>query len=137
MLYLVTNELERIMRTFALSTVVALLLAGSPALALAQATPAPSQPQTAPQSETAPQQSVTIRSIQVVDVEELQADMRSKLDALVANTKEDEIKSLRESIDATPQAVSALKAKGRSSAQVVAINVDENGILTMFTKKAA
>lgn len=125
------------MRTFALSTVVALLLAGSPALALAQATPAPSQSQTAPQSETAPQQSVTIRSIQVVDVEELQADMRSKLDALVANTKQDEIKSLRESIDATPQAVSALKAKGRSSAQVVAINVDENGILTMFTKKAA
>jgi hypothetical protein len=63
--------------------------------------------------------------------------MRSKLDALVANTKEDEIKSLRESIDATPAAVSALKAKGRTSAQVVAINVDDNGILTMFTKKAA
>jgi hypothetical protein len=125
------------MRTFALPTVAALLLAGSPALALAQATPAPSQSQAAPQSETAPQQSVTIRSIQVVDVEELQADMRSKLDALVANTKEDEIKSLRESIDATPAAVSALKAKGRTSAQVVAINVDDNGILTMFTKKAA
>jgi len=125
------------MRTFALPTVAALLLAGSPALALAQATPAPSQSQPAPQSETAPQQSVTIRSIQVVDVEELQADMRSKLDALVANTKEDEIKSLRESIDATPAAVSALKAKGRTSAQVVAINVDDNGILTMFTKKAA
>ena len=125
------------MRTFALPTVAALLLAGSPALALAQATPAPSHSQAAPQSETAPQQSVTIRSIQVVDVEELQADMRSKLDALVANTKEDEIKSLRESIDATPAAVSALKAKGRTSAQVVAINVDDNGILTMFTKKAA
>lgn len=125
------------MRAFALPTVAALLLAGSPALALAEATPAPSQAQAAPQSETAPQQSVTIRSIQVVDVEELQADMRSKLDALVANTKEDEIKSLRESIDATPAAVSALKAKGRTSAQVVAINVDDNGILTMFTKKAA
>lgn len=125
------------MRTFALPTVAALLLAGSPALALAEATPAPSQAQAAPQSETAPQQGVTVRSIQVVDVEELQADMRSKLDALVANTKEDEIKSLRESIDATPAAVSALKAKGRTSAQVVAINVDDNGILTMFTKKAA
>ena len=125
------------MRAFALPTVAALLFAGSPALALAEATPAPSQAQAAPQSETAPQQSVTIRSIQVVDVEELQADMRSKLDALVANTKEDEIKSLRESIDATPAAVSALKAKGRTSAQVVAINVDDNGILTMFTKKAA
>ncbi|HEY4204384.1 MAG TPA: hypothetical protein VGM35_05140 [Xanthobacteraceae bacterium] len=83
------------------------------------------------------QQNVTIRSIQVVDVEDLQSDMRSKVDALLATTKQEELQSLRASIDATPQAVSALKAKGRSSAQVVAINVDENGILTMFTKKAA
>jgi hypothetical protein len=73
----------------------------------------------------------------VVDVEDLQADMRSKVDALLANTKQEELQSLRASIDATPQAVSALKAKGRNSAQVVAINVDENGILTMFTKKTA
>ena len=118
------------MRTFALSIAVAVALAGSLTLALAQASPAPSE------SQTEPQQSVTIRSIQVVDIEELQADMRSNLDAFIANTREDEIKSLRDSIDATPQAVSALKAKGRSSAQVVAINTDENGILTIFTKKA-
>ena len=72
----------------------------------------------------------------MVDVEELKADVRSKVDALVANTKQEEIQSLRKSIDAIPQAVSALKAKGRNSAQVVAINIDENGVLTMFTKVA-
>lgn len=117
--------------TFTLST-VALLLAGSP-LALAQTAPAPapSQSQTKPQAKPA-----AIRSIQVVDIEELEAEVRSKVDAFIANTKQEEIKSLRNSIDATPEAVSALKAKGRNSAQVVAINIDENGVLTMFTKVA-
>lgn len=42
--------------------------------------------------------------------------------------------SLRKTIDATPEALSALKAKGRNSAQVVAINIDPNGVLTLFTK---
>jgi hypothetical protein len=96
---------------------------------MAQTSPAPSQ------SQTEPQKGVAIRSIQVVDVEELRSDVRSTVDALVASTKQDDIKSIRDSIDATPEAVSALKAKGRSSAQVLAINIDKNGVLTMFTKK--
>ena len=111
--------------TFTLSTVVALLLAGSP-MALAQTSPT--------QSQTEPQKSVAIRSIQVVDMDELKADVRSKVDAIVANTKQEDMKSLRKTIDATPEAVSALTAKGRNSAQVVAINIDQNGVLTMFTK---
>jgi hypothetical protein len=106
--------------------IVASLIAGTPIMAQT----APSQPQTEPQKD------IAVRSIQVVDVEDLKADVRSKVDALVANTKQQEIKSLRDSIDATPEAVSALKAKDRSSAQVVAINIDKDGILTMFTKKA-
>ena len=117
------------MRTFT-STVVALLLAGSP-LAAAQTSPAPPQAQ----SQTKSEKGVAIRSIQVIDVEELKADVRSQVDALVTNTKQEEIKSLRASIEAIPEAVSALKAKGRNSAQVVAINIDKEGVLTMFTKK--
>ena len=62
--------------------------------------------------------------------------MRSQVDALVTNTKQEEIKSLRASIKSIPEAVSALKAKGRNSAQVVAINIDKEGVLTMFTKKS-
>jgi hypothetical protein len=117
------------MRILVLSSAITLLLAGSPVMA-AQTSPAPSQSQTESQEDTA------IRSIQVVDVEELKPDVRAKVDAIVANTKQEEIKSLHETIDAIPQAVSALKAKGRVTAQVVAINVDKDGVLTMFTKKA-
>lgn len=76
-----------------------------------------------------------IRSIQVVDVKELQPAVRAKVDELVANTTDKDIQSLRQSIDATPQAASVLKAKGLSSSQVVAINIAD-GVLTMFTKTA-
>lgn len=81
-------------------------------------------------SEEAP----AIRSIQVMDVDELKSDLRSQVDAIVASTKQDDMNSLREGIDATPEALSALKAKGRNSAQVVAINIDKEGVLTLFTR---
>lgn len=106
------------------STVLALLLAGSPLAAA----PAPSQ------SQTKSEEGVAIRSIQVVDVQELKADLRSKVDAIVASTKQEDMDSLRKTVDATPEALSALKAKGRNSAQVVAINIDKEGVLTLFTK---
>lgn len=120
------------MQTLATAGIAAFLLVGAPTLAQTQATPAPSSTETQSQDN-----GVTIRSIQVVDVEDLGADLRAKIDSLLENAKQEDLKSLRDSIDATPQAVSALKAKGRISAQVVAINVDDSGILTMFTKKNA
>jgi hypothetical protein len=61
--------------------------------------------------------------------------MRSQIDDVVARTSEEDMQSLRESIDATPEAASALKAKGLSSSQVVAINIAD-GVLTMFAKIA-
>lgn len=120
------------MRTSATAVITAFLVIGAPALAQTQATPAPSNTETQSQ-----ESGVTIRSIQVIDVEDLDAGLRAKIDSLIENAKQEDLKSLRDSIDATPQAVSALKAKGRVSAQVVAINVDDSGILTMFTKKSA
>jgi hypothetical protein len=45
------------------------------------------------------------------------------------------MQSLRKPIDATPEAASALKAKGLRSSQVVAINIT-GGVLTMFAKIA-
>jgi len=119
------------MRMFTLSSVVGLLLALAGAqLAAAQISPAPAQSQTSQSGE-----GVAIRSVQVLDVEELKADARAQVDALVASTKQEEIKSLRHSLEEIPQALSALKAKGRSSAQVVAVNIDNEGVLTVFTKK--
>lgn len=118
------------MRRFTASVIVAALCLGTPALVQAQGAssqPAAEQPST--------QSSTEIRSIQVVDVKELQPAVRAKVDELVAHTSDKDIQSLRQSIDATPQAASVLKAKGLSSSQVVAINIAD-GVLTMFTKTA-
>ena len=61
--------------------------------------------------------------------------MRSKVENVAAQTSEDDLRSLRNSIDATPEAASALKAKGLSSSQVVAVNIAD-GVLTLFAKTA-
>ncbi|MCP1974985.1 hypothetical protein [Bradyrhizobium elkanii] len=111
------------------SVIVAALSLGTPAWAQVQAT----QPKAMPQAQS--DQPTAIRSIQVVDVKELKPDARSKVEAVVAKASEEDLRNLRGSIDASEEAVSALKAKGLSSAQVVAVNLT-NGILTLFTKTA-
>jgi len=119
------------MRTVKASIIIAALSLGTPALVQAQGTG--SQPRT---EESAPAQSSTIiRAIQVVDVKELQPTVRSKVDEVVARTSDEDMQSLRKSIDATPEAASALKAKGVNSSQVVAIDIAD-GVLTLFTRTA-
>src|ERR1700738_4697509 len=118
------------MRIFTASVIIAAVALGTPAFVQAQG--APSQPE----AQTPPAQSSSaIRSIQVVDVKDLKPAVRSKVDEVVAQTTEEDMQALRKSIDATPEAASALKAKGLSSSQVVAINIAD-GILTMFAKTA-
>ena len=118
------------MRIVTASVIIAALSLGTPAFVQAQG--APSQPE----AQTPPAQSSTvIRSIQVVDIKELEPALRSKVDEVVAQTSEEDLQSLRKSIDATPEAASALKAKGLSSSHVVAINIAD-GVLTIFAKTA-
>src|ERR1700687_5875139 len=118
------------MRIFTASVVIAALSLGTPAFVQAQG--APSQPE----AQTPPDQSSTvIRSIQVVDVKKLKPEVRSKVDDIVKHTSEKDMQSLRALIDATPEAASALKAKGLSSSHVVAINIAD-GVLTLFAKTA-
>jgi hypothetical protein len=121
------------MRIFTASVIIAVVSLGTPAFVQAQGTP--SQPQTQPAQTPPAQSSPIIRSIQVVDLKDLKPAVRAKVDEVVAHTSEDDLQSLRKSIDATPEAASALKAKGLSSSQVVAINIAD-GVLTMFTKTA-
>ena len=71
----------------------------------------------------------------MVDVKDLTPAVRSKVDDVVAQTSEEDMQSLRKTIDATPEAASALKDKGLSSSQVVAINIAD-GVLTIFAKTA-
>jgi hypothetical protein len=118
------------MRVFAASVIIAVVSLGTPAFVQAQGAPSQSEAQKQPA-----QSSTVIRSIQVVDVKDLQPAVRSKVDEIVAQTSEEDVQSLRKSIDATPEAASALKAKGLSSSQVVAINIAD-GVLTLFTKSA-
>src|ERR1700731_5361690 len=104
------------MRIFTASVIIAVVSLGTPAFVQAQGTP--SQPQTQTQTQTQPaqtppaQSSPIIRSIQVVDLKDLKPAVRAKVDGVVAHTSEDDLQSLRKSIDATPEAASALKAKG-------------------------
>jgi hypothetical protein len=116
------------MRIFTALIVAAAISLGMPAFVQAQGAPAQSE-KSAPPAQSGP----VIRSIKVVDVRELQPEIRSTVDAVVARTSQDDLQSLRKSIEATPEAVSALKAKGLSSSQVVAINIVD-GVLTMFAK---
>lgn len=118
------------MRIVTASVIIAALSLGTPAVVQAQG----ASPQSGAQEPPA-QSSTVIRSIQVVDVKQLQPAVRAKVDELVAQTSEEDIQSLRKSIDATPEAASALKAKGLSSSQVVAINIAD-GVLTIFAKTA-
>jgi hypothetical protein len=117
------------MQTFTTSVIVAALSLGTPAFVQAQGAP----PQSEAQKQPAQSGTVIIRSIQVVDVKDLQPAVRSKVDEMVAQTSDEEMQSLRKSIDATPEAAAALKAKGLSSAQVVAINIADD-VLTLFAK---
>ena len=118
------------MRIFAASVIIAALSLGTPAFVQAQG--APSQPE----AQTPPVQSSTvIRSIQVVDVKDLKPVLRSQVDELIKQTSEEDMQSLRELIDSTPEAAFALEAKGLSSSHVVAFDIAD-GVLTLFAKKA-
>jgi hypothetical protein len=61
--------------------------------------------------------------------------VRSKVDDIVEHISEESLHSLRKSIEATPEVVSALDAKGFSSSQVVAFGIAD-GVLTLFAKTA-
>jgi hypothetical protein len=118
------------MRIFTASVIIAALSLGTPAFVQAQGAPSQPKAQTPPA-----QSSAVIRSIQVVDIKDLKPAVRSKVDEVVARTSDEDMQSLRKSIDASPEVAAALKAKGLSSSQVVAINIAD-GVLTMFTKTA-
>ena len=118
------------MRIITASVIIAAASLGTPAFVQAQGAPSQSEAQKPPA-----QSSTVIESIQVVDVKDLKPVARSKVDDIVKRTSEEDMQSLRKSIDATPDATSELRAKGLSSSQVVAINIAE-GVLTLITKTA-
>lgn len=116
------------MRTMTALALAASLSLGTPVLVMAQGAGAATQ-------SAAPKSTVQINKIQVIDVKTLPDAVKTQVDDVVSKTSEDDMKGLRASIDASPAAANALKEKGVSSAQVVAVNIAD-GVLTMFTKAA-
>jgi hypothetical protein len=125
------------MRISTASVIIAALSLGTPALVQAQGAQPKAQTQTqSPSQAQAPSdQTTVIRSIQVVNIKDLKPEVRSKVENAAAQTSEADLRSLRSSIDAAPEATAALKANGLNSSQVVAINIDD-GVLTLFAKTA-
>ncbi|CAH1656747.1 MULTISPECIES: hypothetical protein [Hyphomicrobiales] len=112
-------------------------LALSP-VAYAQA-PSTQPPATQPPatSQQAPQEAPPIRSVRVLDIEELPEATRTEVNNAAAQRSPTELQQLRASIDATPAIKSALTSKGRTSAEVIVASLSNDGTLTLVTKKAS
>ncbi|TIT50107.1 MAG: hypothetical protein E5W72_14320 [Mesorhizobium sp.] len=123
-------------KTIPLAAAATLLLATA---ASAQQQPAQQPPPASPAAAApgAQPEVPAIQTVNVVDIEELPEETKTKVNEVIAKRGEDGLQKLRSSIDATPQVKSALEAKGLTSAQVIAASMDTNGALTLITKKAS
>lgn len=100
----------------------------------APSTQAPAQPPVAgPEAPAAG--APAIKSVNVVDIEELPETTQKQVNEVVAQRGEADLERLRTSIDGMPQLKSALEAKGVTSAQVIAASMGADGALTLITKK--
>lgn len=113
------------------------ILAASAAMMLTAAASAQQQPAPATPAPAAPSAQPTIKSVKIVDIEQLPADTKEQVNAVVAKSSDAELQRLRGSIDTMPQVKSALEAEGLTSAQVVAASMGNDGALTLITKKAS
>jgi hypothetical protein len=116
--------------------------------AQAQSTQAPMQPPAAEPAQppgaapaqppaAAPEAAPAIKSVNVVDIEELPAETQKQVNEVVAQRGDANLERLRQSIDGMPQLKSALEAEGLTSAQVIAASMSPDGALTLITKKAS
>jgi hypothetical protein len=129
-------------------TLTAIAAAAFATVAQAQQQPTQQQPTTPPPSPAAPAQATpsptlppvsapTIQSINILDLEQLPQETQKKVNDVVAQGGESNLKQLRDSVDATPQATAALKDKGLTSHNVLVASLSEDGVLTLVTTKKA
>jgi hypothetical protein len=89
------------------------------------------------QTQGSPEISPNITTVAIVDLEELPPPMQQQVEDQVQNTSEEDLQALRDSIDQTPQVSSELRDRGISTAQVIAINLDSDGVLTLIVNTEA
>lgn len=120
----------RISMVFAVCSGLALALP-----AFAQSTVSPAVPTPDQSGQSAPDQSLpgqNFTNVAIVAVEDLPAEIKAQADAVITETKAEDLLRLQHSIDASPEATSALAAHGLNSSQVVAANIDGDGTLTLI-----
>lgn len=81
------------------------------------------------------QNSPAIRTVTVLDMGSLPPEVRAQVNAMVSQASQDDLRQLRDAIDAMPIATHALKAKGMSSAEIVAAAFDDDGELTLIAQE--
>jgi len=87
-------------------------------------------PDQIPPEQGAPGENFT--DVAIVAVEDLPAEIKAQAEAVITQTSAQDLLRLQNSIDASPQATSALRANGLNSSQVVAANIDGDGTLTLI-----
>lgn len=120
------------MRKFMAPIVAVAAFAALP-LAIAQAQQPSSD--TAPATQNQSAQPPQIKQVSVVDISELPKATQDQVKAAVAKTKNADLKALHDTINANPPLVAALKKKGATTDEVIAANIDDQGTLTLITKK--
>ena len=93
---------------------------------------APTAPETLPDLTVHDQGFSEFTDVAIVAVEDLPPEIKAQAEAVITQTSADDLRRLQSSIDASPQATSALRANGLNSSQVVAANIDGDGILTLI-----
>lgn len=121
------------MRMITLAAAGAALILAGPANAQAPST----NPTQTPPPASAPQSSApAIKSVSVVDLDELPEATKGQVNQLLATRTADQLERLRNAIETAPVAKTALEAKGLTSRDVVIAQIDDEGELTIITKKA-
>nr|WP_156639717.1 hypothetical protein [Bosea sp. PAMC 26642] len=119
---------------------ITILAAGS-ALAFAMAanaqTPsaAPGQPRAPAAAPQVPSAPPAIQSVDVVDITELPEETQTQITQVVAQRGDEQLQRLRTAVDANLMLKSALQSKGLSATHVLMAQMNENGALTLVTKR--
>ncbi|WP_066475998.1 hypothetical protein [Bosea sp. WAO] len=111
----------------------ALLLAGAANSQTRPADPPASPPPAA--APQAPSTAPTIRAITVVEIDELPEATRAQVNQLVATRTANELQQLQKAIESAPAVKSAIEAKGFSTRDVVMAEVNDEGELTVVTRR--
>ncbi|RWK41484.1 hypothetical protein [Mesorhizobium sp.] len=105
-----------------------------------EALPDPTLPDQTPPDQAVPDQALpdqdftdqNFTGIAIVALEDLPPELKTQAEAVITQTSVEDLLTLQSSIDASPQAATALAANGLDSSQVVAANIDGDGTLTLI-----